>query len=673
MIHQFAELGAFYRDREGLGKGADDAVAQYMRDPVAKFRTKTVLLLIFSDKGFERIQVEECDASKRRAYLYREGPPNGWDATPTSGLRAVKGNIEKEYHAALLGEVRKKLVRLSNSIRDAVERGADLAKPETEALGKMRAWLNSATGKDTLSLAKCVAMRDQVHRCNPPVQKKKTIVSLPAIISVAWQDGNKTLKRVGDFGAFQQSLVRSGSESASTKKGIKGAVQGIGQCSICGKSNTKVHGLLKVFHPPLYTLDKPGSVSGGFDSSVAWRNFPACEECRDNVDFAVERVKKELRFNYYSGLKYLLLPSPVQPAETRAYEFLDRLVAARLSQSAKARLTAAEDELFYVISQERNLLQVDLVFYEPNAQYFRPALYVSGLLPTRFRKLFDAKDVVDRHPWLNEPSPVSFSQEQFTFGSFRNAFPAAHGGSTFNDDFLATTRAALELRPFSTRRLLQVGMRWVQDDCQSRRVRIVDKKRVPEWQYRLADLFRTIQFFETLTDPNTERRQEDMQVDYGDSEQAKRVRKVLDQTSGKLRDVPAAQASFLVGGCCSRIEVIQQRHYRDRSGGGSDRAGGAAPFSGKLKGFRLNQRDVQGLFVAAKEKAKAYGDEHEGKVSGLLECAAAALAATPEQWPLSPDEISYFFALGHALRPRFAKDADETQTSQPQGKENQAS
>jgi hypothetical protein len=78
----------------------------------------------------------------------------------------------------------------------------------------------------------------------------------------------------------------------------------------------------------------------------------------------------------------------------------------------------------------------------------------------------------------------------------------------------------------------------------------------------------------------------------------------------------------------------------------------------------LNQADVQRLFVAAKEKAKAYGEE---KVAGLLECAAVALAASPEPWALSPDEVSYYFALGHALRPRFAGEkaaSDEGNVSQ---------
>lgn len=140
-----------------------------------------------------------------------------------------------------------------------------------------------------------------------------------------------------------------------------------------------------------------------------------------------------------------------------------------------------------------------------------------------------------------------------------------------------------------------------------------------------------------------------MNIDYGASEQAERVRAVLGQAGGKLHTNLGAQAAFLVGACCSRIEEIQ-KHAR-----GTD----TAPFAGKLKGFRLNQSDVQSLFVAAKDKAKAYGADEEKKVSGLLECAAAALAATPDLWPLFPDEVSYFFALGHALRPRFAKDTED--------------
>lgn len=148
-------------------------------------------------------------------------------------------------------------------------------------------------------------------------------------------------------------------------------------------------------------------------------------------------------------------------------------------------------------------------------------------------------------------------------------------------------------------------------------------------------------------------------IDYGNSEQAGRVRKLFDGApeTGRLRIDPAAQATFLVGACCGRIETIQQA------------VRGSTPFAGKYKGFRVNQQDIQNLFWAAKDKAKAYGDEEEKKVSGLLTCAAAALAGTPERWSLSPDEISYFFALGHALRSRLAKEREQEIGSQTTSEE----
>ncbi len=632
MIHQFAELGKHYRQREGIGTSASGKLAQYSQDPAQKFNTRTVLLLVFAESGFIRVQVEQYDDSKRLLYLYRSGPANGCDATPTSRLGQVK-KPQKEFDDSITEEVRKKLGRLGRSVKESLEIGINLPDEEKNFLGKVQdILLSSASGKSKTVqtyLAKIVSL---IREKLPPTTKGNTVTSQNAIISIAWQTDKPHLKRVGDFETFRQSLVRHGSQAASTTKG-SGEVKGFGQCSICGKHDVEVLGELKIPYFKMYTLDKPGVISGGFDRSLAWRNFPACRECCERVDFSGERVKKHLSFDYY-GFKYLFLPCPVQPAETLVYEFLDRLTDARVNRPDIKRLTAAEDEIFFVVAQEKNLLQVDLLFYQPDPQSFRPALYISGLVPTRFRALFDAKDRVDANPWLTEPSPKSFTKDRFTFGSLRNIFPAAHGGSTFDDDFLAATRAALELRQFSVARILQIGMRWVQQDYRDGKA----------WQFRLADLFRCILFFEAL---NTERSETPMNIDYGASEQAERVRAVLGQASGRLRADPAAQAAFLVGACCSRIEVIQE-HIR-----------GTSPFSGKLKGFRLNQSDVQNLFVAAKDKAKAYGADEEKKVSGLLECAAAALAATPDLWPLSPDEVSYFFALGHALRPRFAKDTED--------------
>lgn len=571
MITQFAELGQYYQQREGIGTSASDKLAQYSQDPAQRFNTHTVLLLVFAERGFTRVQVEQYDDSKRLLYLYRSGPANGCDATPTSRLGEVK-KPQKEFDDAFTEEVRKKLGRLGRSVKESLEIGTNLPTEEKDLLGKVQDILLSS---DQSHLAKIVSL---IRENLPPAIKQDRVMSQGTILSVACQTHKSHLKRVGDFEAFRQSLVRRGSRAASSKKGIKGEVKGIGQCSICGKANTEVSGLLQVpMNNPnftIYTLDKPGSVSGGFDPSMAWRNFPACRECCERVDFAGERIKKHLSFDYY-GFKYLFLPSPVQPKETLVYEFLDRLTDVRINGPSIRLFTAREDEILYVVAQEQNPLQVDLLFYQSDPQSFRPALYVSGLVPTRFRVLFKAKDHVDAHPWLKEPSPMSFTKDRYTFGSLRKVFPPAHGGSTFDDDFLAATRAALELRQFPVRRMLQIGMRWVQQDYRDGKA----------WQFRLADLFRCILFFDALNNVNTERSETPMNIDYGASEQAERVRAVLGQASGRLRADPAPQAAFLVGACCSRIEEIQ-KHAR-----GTD----TAPFAGKLKSFRQSIRCAESL------------------------------------------------------------------------------
>ncbi len=625
MIHQFAELGAFYQQREGIG-AIGDRLAQFAQDPAQKFRTKIVLLLVFSDAGFKEVQVEQYDSERRLSYLYRAGPANGWDATPTTGLPSVKKGNEAEFDEA----VRKKLVRLAKCIADAQETAADQVEWERVALAIMRDQLEAAGQKKKRNAELLAKILTCIKQYQVPESK------LGAILSIAWRQSIGELKHVGDFAVFRDALTKHGEAAASSKKGIQGEVKGLGQCCICGRSNTTVSGLLQIPNFKLYTLDKPGSVSGGFSAIEAWRNFPACRECCEKVDFAGERVKKHLTFDYYSSFKYLVLPLPLRPQPTLAFELLDRLVSFRLNPQVQKRLTSAEDEIFYFVAEmEDNQLQVDLLFYQPDPQSFRPALYVSGLLPSRFQSLFAAKDRVDRHPWLQAPSPKGFAEGQFTFGSMNRVFPHAHGGSKFDDDFLAATRAALEYRPFPVSRLLQCGMRWVRQD-------FVDGR---PWPNRLADLFRTITFFDELIN-RTHGGTSPVELDFGNSPQAERVRVVLHGVSGKLRVEAAAQAAFLVGACCSRIEVLQ-RHAR-----------GSSPFEGKLKGFRLNQVDVQGLFVAAKDKAKAYG---ESKAAGLLECAAVALAASPAQWTLSPDEISYYFALGHALRPRFAGEKTDSE------------
>lgn len=604
MIHQFTELGRFFLQRDKV----DDELTQYTQDPAFKARGNTILVLIFTESGFDGAQIEEYDNERKLRYLYRSGPPNGFDATPTTRMPPWDPDKSGDSEAA----VTKRIKRLIGSAKAALATGNELPKWELDALKVL-----TAMNEKNVASAVLEKYDDSKGR---------------ATVTVAWQPNGENLKYVGDFKAFRQSLIRQGRASASEKK-TTGEIRGIGTCCICGHKDVGVSGLLQIPNFKFYTLDKPGSISGGFDPSLAWRNFPVCKPCSDCAGYSGERIGKELSFNYY-GFKYLVLPSPVQKQAIDTFEFLGRLVNARVNSESARRLTDAENELFYAVSEEGDLLQVDLLFYQPDPNYFRPALYVAGLLPSRFQALFRAKSLVDAHPWMKPP----FAKDEFTFKALRDVFPSSRNRGTYDDDFLRATRAALELRPFPEPRLLNVGMQWVRQDFAHR----------GEAASSLLALFRVLLFFEVLADGNPKRGDLEMQVDYGPSEQADRVRRVFSECSGILKDGATAQAAFLVGACCRRIELIQQA------------VRGASPFVGKYKGLRLVQGDIRNLFVAAKAKAQDYGPDEEMKVRGLLFCAGAALATLPDHWELSTDEISYFFALGHALCSRLAKDKDQS-------------
>lgn len=236
MIHQFAELGQYYREQEGIGTSSEDRLALYSQDPAQKFRTNTVLFLVLSNEGFRRVQVEQYDDSKRLLYLYRADPPNGWDATPTSGLRQVKGKTQTEFDRAFIGEVRKKLARLRSSVADALQGGVDLPSEEKTRLEKMRACLlSAATSKG--GQAQLREIVDEILGRLPSQSAKNVIHSQDAILSLAWETTGR-LNRVGDFVTFKQSIIRQGLQSASTNGG-HGTLRGLASAVFVGSQTSR--------------------------------------------------------------------------------------------------------------------------------------------------------------------------------------------------------------------------------------------------------------------------------------------------------------------------------------------------------------------------------------------------------------------------------------------------
>ncbi len=88
---------------------------------------------------------------------------------------------------------------------------------------------------------------------------------------------------------------------------------------------------------------------------------------------------------------------------------------------------------------------------------------------------------------------------------------------------------------------------------------------------------------------------------------------------------------------------------------------GSTPFLKVLKNLRLNQKDVQSVFVALQNKMNEYEIGHWWPE--LREGISVNFIEAGDTWPLSPDEIGFYMAVGMSLyrHPSFGKDTEKNE------------
>ncbi|MGH7988467.1 MAG: TM1802 family CRISPR-associated protein, partial [Candidatus Binataceae bacterium] len=242
MMQQFVALGRYFLQADGARNDA----ASYAQDPSVKFRSKHIYLLVFDENGFNRIQVEEYSRDKKGWYLYHAGPSNGCDATPTTGLPTWKPGDEDGFRQS----VTTRLGRLRRSIDRAIDFSSTAEQSEVNELRSIFEHF----------LAAEPALLEDIKNTHPNPKESATL-------SIAWEHGD-VLKRVGDYTLLCRAVEYAERHATSGKKS-QGGSSGIGKCSICAAPAVPVDGFLQIPHFRFYTLDKQGSVSGGFDHEQA--------------------------------------------------------------------------------------------------------------------------------------------------------------------------------------------------------------------------------------------------------------------------------------------------------------------------------------------------------------------------------------------------------------------
>lgn len=412
MLSAIREIGKWQRNK--YGKNELDTLIQ---EPF-KSGGKIVSIKVDIDRNdFDGVELEDYDSSKKMKYLFRKGPSNGPNPTPTAKITDINKTFE-------------------NKIQKWFEKHSSKGKENLENIKKIL-----ADNEDKITKA--------IQTCIKDIDKKEG-----KLLTIKIKQDNEW-KYIGDFKVFRESL-----KEIESKKTV-GISASDKDCSICGMQKALVSGDSSVFK--FYTIDKPGFITGGFNEGRAWRNFPVCPECKLELEEGRKFIEKNLAYGFY-GLRYLLIPKWLlggMDIKAELIEILsDSSKIVSLKDRVKKRITSDNNEILEILAGEKDILTFNFLFLSKEQSAERILLLIEDVFPSRIGKIFEAKDYVDK-VFNND------SDKGFTFDNIRTFFSRSDDNkkqSDLNKYFLEIVDSVFKSRKLDFSLLVNFYMRKVRRD-----------------------------------------------------------------------------------------------------------------------------------------------------------------------------------------------------------------
>ncbi len=414
----------------------------------------------------------------------------------------------------------------------------------------------------------------------------------------------KEWKYIGDFEIFKKLLTKNESKMIGGK---------IANCSICGipKELSEDAGVFK-----FYTTDKPGFISGGFKEDDSWKNFPVCSVCKLELEEGRKFVEANLNYRFY-GLSYLLIPKLLLTevdAEIIGILF-DSNKKISLKERIKKRITDNEEEILEALANEKDILTFSFLFLKSEQSAERILLLIEDVFPSRINRIFKAKDYADE-----------ITGDSFTLGKIRHFFTKSDENKRdydLNAYFLDIVDNIFRGVPIDFSFLNRFFLIKIRRDFLD-----YDSKGKDKFNFHssIKNALMSIIFFENLGLINF--------AEMKDLEESK-FEDVF-KKYGNTFSLPVRRGLFLTG---ALTEMLLRKQGIER---------GAKPFLKKLKGLKMDDRDIKALLPAIQNKFEEYKSFGKGKRL-VAEEAYNYLFASGDNWKLSVDEINFFFAGGMNL------------------------
>lgn len=550
-------------------------LSQVVENPNSNGKYNTVLVVLFNNDAelkYQEIQMEEFTKKKLDKYAYVYGNPRGGDLTPTSKITKLESTYSR---------IQRTFKKLVNKIKKQ-----DELNQEEETIIEI------------FNLFQDEELKDKIYQ-------ELEVISYDdnAVLTIALQE-NDQIKYVGDFNKFTESLLDNYEKGFYFKKSYnkaeKNSVGKNNKCYICSKEKDKTYGYVGTF--AFYTLDKPGFTTGGFNRGESWKNYPVCSDCARTLDLGKKYLEENLS-SRFSGINYFIIPKTIFASETETEEMFEILgdledkKKLSLEKENKKSLSGSQNDLFQMMSEFKNYVNFNIMFYEEINSAFRILLYVEDVLPSYIQKIFAAKDKIDKDElFVNLQGKDGPFKLSFTFNTISNFFYVnQRGKQDFTKFFLEITNNIFSEKKVSYDLLI------------NRFIYHIREKFINSQSYWLDNLkaLQILKFLNKL-DLLNQNGKEEKSMPTVDSEYKKNIVDFLDEHNDVLNS-NSKKLVFLEGVLAQKLLNIQ-----------SSERDGSNPFRARLNGLKLNEKIIKRLYTEIINKLEEYDKNYYKQLEELI-------------------------------------------------------
>jgi len=597
MMRAIRELGEYEIQRKNLS--LENPIPILAENPDSNGKYNHVFAVVFKKIGedwkYQDVLWEPLDKSTPLKYLYKKGAPAGTDVTTTVRFNDFEKSFIKRSLKCL--ENAKENESLSQEDRDFFE---NLSEEIVKNLDEIK---------------------ETIERFRSEVPSGEYSIVTTKFIENGANFYNK------DVSVFKKLLKRKGQKAFSYKY-KKTSLKNNSRCSICNKTQEEVYGFVNTFN--FYSADKPGYLASGFRQENAWKNYPVCLECALLLQSGRDYLEENLRFNFY-GMSYLLIPKFIYKKDLDSVlQVMTQWKDPSFKQDASTLFTSDEKEVLHHISQLKDNISVNFLFYNESQSAYKILLLIEDILPSRFTTLFQIKNDIEQLKVFREyKSGKGNKGLKFNFGVVNHFFPV-RTSSGYNKDFIEIVDKVFQGNNLNYSYLLHHLMHQIRSE-------FANQEGTLRWTVVSGFLFiRYLQELGILTSDIKGEPMENAQTTHSESLEGKLKNFIREHST--FFTYPEQKAVFLMGVLTKFLMNIQ---YAQRK---------STPFLSKLGNLRLDQRSIQRLLTDIKGKMLEYDASYYRRLEAEI---AEYFIQAGNKWQINNDEINFNFVLGMQLADQF--------------------